>query len=222
MRTIDIWVDESGDFGKCDARSPYYITTFLLHDRANDITGVTDKLDKTLAPFGVTIVHAGPMIRREEEYEFIDIITRRRLFHRLFTFVRTAEITYHPFIVDKRHVTDDKALSDMMSKQIRAFLQSNLDFFLGYDRIVLHYDFGQAELTKILVSTFSDILNGVDVRKVLPADDRLFQATDLLCTLELLALKAESKVLSRSELTFFQSAGELRRTYLKPIYQKRI
>jgi len=29
----------------------------------------------------------------------------------------------------------------------------------------------------ILVNAFSDILNGVDVRKVLPADYRLFQAT---------------------------------------------
>jgi len=225
MSELLVTCDESGNFGRYTPRSPYYIATFLLHDQSgmdktNELAG---KLDAALAPFQLkNAVHTGPLIRREEEYKDIDVALRRQIFQRLFTFTRASKTTYHSFIADKRHVASQKELAEIISKQIRSFLLEHLAFFQGYDRIVLHYDFGQAELTKILVNSFSNILNGVNIRKVLPVDSRLFQATDLLCTLELLALKAESKTLTRSELNFFRSANDLARTYLKPIRQKRI
>jgi len=225
MSELLVTCDESGNFGRCNPRSLYYIATFLLHDQAstdktNELTG---KLDAALAPFQLrNAVHTGPLIRREEEYKELDVTLRRQIFQRMFTFARASKTTYHSFIADKRHVTGSKALADIISKQIRGFIFEHLAFFQGYDRVVLHYDFGQAELTKILVNAFTDVLNSVEVRKVLPADSRLFQATDLLCTLELLALKAEDKALSRSELNFFRSENDLIRTYIKPIQKKRI
>ena len=223
MRECSIFCDESGTFSKYTARAPYYIATFVLHDQAESIAEMIGKLDAALAPFQIRTrtVHAGPLIRREDEYEFTDIITRRKIFQRLFVFTRTCKIAYQPFIVDKRHVTDEKTLSDLLSSQIREFLLSNLAFFQGYDRIVLYYDYGQAELTKVLTETCGEILRGIEIRRVKPVDYKLFQAADMLCTLELLAQKAENKTLSHSEITFFKSAGELRRTYLKPIRQKR-
>ena len=223
MRECSIFCDESGDFGKFDPRSPYYIATFVLHDQVNSITDLLEKLDASLASFRMRgeTVHAGPLIRREDEYLNLDINTRRQLFHRLFTFARASKTAYHPFVVDKRHLTDEKSLSDSIAKQVRTFLLNNLAFFQEYDRIVLYYDFGQAELTKILVNAFGDILNHVTIRKMRPENYRVFQAADLLCTLELLALKAENKALSRSELSFFHSERALMRTYIKPIRQKR-
>ena len=223
MREYSIFCDESGTFSKYNARAPYYITTFVLHDQAESIAEMVEKLDTALASFQIRTrtVHAGPLIRREDEYEFTDIITRRKIFQRLFVFTRTCRIAYQPFIVDKRHITDEKTLSDLLSNQIRAFLLSNLAFFQGYDRIVLYYDYGQSELTKLLKDTCGEILSNLEIRKVRPVDYKLFQAADLLCTLELLAQKAENKALSRSELAFFHSERELRRTYLKPIQQKR-
>ena len=223
MREASIFCDESGTFSKYNARAPYYITTFVLHDQSESIAEMVEKLDTALASFQIRTrtVHAGPLIRREDEYEFTDIITRRKIFQRLFVFTRTCKIAYQSFIVDKRHITDEKTLSDLLSNQIRAFLLSNLAFFQGYDRIVLYYDYGQAELTKILKDTCGEILSNIEIRRVRPVDYRLFQAADLLCTLELLAQKAENKTLSRSELAFFHSERELRRTYLKPIQQKR-
>jgi hypothetical protein len=181
------------------------------------------KLDAALAPFQLqNAVHTGPLIRREEEYKDLDVSVRRQVFQRLFTFARASKTTYHSFVADKRHVTSSKELSDIISKQIRSFLLEHLAYFQSYDRVVLHYDFGQAELTKILVNAFTDILSGVEVCKVLPADFRLFQAADLLCTLELLAQKAENKSLTRSELNFFHSERDLTRTYIKPIRKKQI
>ena len=188
MREYSIFCDESGTFSKYNARSPYYIATFVLHDQSESISEMVEKLDAALAPFQIRTrtVHAGPLIRREDEYEFTDIITRRKIFQRLFVFTRTCKIAYQPFIVDKRHLTDIKTLSDLLSNQIRAFLLSNLSFFQSYDRVILYYDYGQAELTRILTDTCREILSNIEIRRVRPVDYRLFQAADLLCTLELL------------------------------------
>jgi hypothetical protein len=92
---------------------------------------------------------------------------------------------------------------------------------MGYDRIVCYYDYGQRELTQILVSVFNTVLNHVEFKKVAPVNYKLFQATDLLCTMELLSLKAEKKVLTKSELTFFSSSRDLEKSYLKAIHKKR-
>ena len=77
------------------------------------------------------------------------------------------------------------------------------------------------ELTKILVSVFNTIFSNVEFRKVVPADYKLFQAADLLCTLELLSKKAERKILSKSELLFFSTERKLYKSYLKAIFTKR-
>jgi hypothetical protein len=149
------------------------------------------------------------------------VIVRRQIFHRLFTFVRTCKVRYHPLIVDKRHVTNARTLSDMLTKQLTEFLLAHLSYFHSFDKVILYYDFGQPELARILVTVFGKVLNRVEFRKVVPADYRLFQAADMLCTLELLALKAENKMLSRSETAFFSSPQDLKKIYIKPIRQKR-
>jgi len=76
------------------------------------------------------------------------------------------------------------------------------------------------ELANILVSIFNTVLHNVEFKKVVPANYKLFQATDMICTLELLALKAERKILSKSELAFFMSERDLRKMYLRAIQKK--
>lgn len=56
---------------------------------------------------------------------------------------------------------------------------------------------------KILTSVFSILFSNVEFRRVKPADYKLFQVADLLCTWELLALKAEKNQFTESEKAFF-------------------
>ena len=37
MSSLSIFVDESGDFGPYDSKSPYYIVTMIFHDQSKDI-----------------------------------------------------------------------------------------------------------------------------------------------------------------------------------------
>lgn len=38
MKELSIFVDESGDFGEYNHRTPYYIISMVLHDQDVDIT----------------------------------------------------------------------------------------------------------------------------------------------------------------------------------------
>ncbi|MDR1320843.1 MAG: hypothetical protein LBK56_05385 [Gracilibacteraceae bacterium] len=62
----------------------------------------------------------------------------------------------------------------------------------------------------------------VSFRRVKPSDYKLFQLADMFCTFELIALKFENSVASRSELDFFHSARDFKRNYLKEIRRKRL
>ena len=64
--------------------------------------------------------------------------------------------------------------------------------FSHFDSVVIYYDNGQTELTKVITSVFSSLLSNVDVRKVKQIDYLLLQVADLACTMELLAEKLET------------------------------
>ena len=104
-----------------------------------------------------------------------------------------------------------------MSKQLAVFIRDNLEFFYSYDVVKIYYDNGQVELTRILSSVFNAFLENVEFRKVTPADYRLFQVADLICTLKLEELKAEAHMLSKSEKFFFEDERTLKKNYLKPL-----
>ena len=107
-----------------------------------------------------------------------------------------------------------------MARDISLFIRENLTYFQCFDKIILYYDNGQHELNRILNTVLATELADYDVRKVLPCDYKLFQVADLICTLELLRLKAETGNLTRSETLIFHSKKELKKDFLKKLRTK--
>ena len=93
-------------------------------------------------------------------------------------------------------------------------------YFQNFNNIILYYDNGQHELNRILNTVFATQLVDYDVRKVIPNEYRLFQAADLICTLELLRVKTEHQDLSNSEKRIFHSKRDLKKDFLKGIKKK--
>ena len=79
-KTLSIFVDESGNFGYPDKVSRYYVIGLVLHDQDALIQTAVDDLDLALRDMQIShhCFHAGPMIRREKGYEFMDAVFRRR------------------------------------------------------------------------------------------------------------------------------------------------
>ena len=223
MKELSIFVDESGDFGEYSHHSPYYIVTMVFHNQDDDITEDIRKFDNELLLLGFNpkhCVHNGPIIRREAPYEHLDIKERRRIFNKMVAFTRQLKISFKCFHIEKKHITDTIEASGKLSKQLASFIRENYDAFLTYDKIKVYYDNGQIELTRILSSVLNALLPEVEFRKVLPSEYRLFQVADLICTLELIHLKMESKTLSKHELAFWGKESDFKKNYLKHLSKK--
>lgn len=165
-------------------------------------------------------VHSALLIRREKDYAYMDLLSRRKLFRYLLTFMRLCDISYQPFVFKKREFADHDSLVSRMSKEIGSFVRDNLGFFQSFDEIIVYYGGGQKEITNIINAVFNVLLDA-EIRRVTPSDYRLFQAADMACILELLDLKYQSSTLSVSEKEFFRGEHNLHKNNLKTAYAKR-
>ena len=47
-KEFDLYIDESGDFGKFEKHCPFYLVTMVLHDQSYDISDFVVKFDEHL------------------------------------------------------------------------------------------------------------------------------------------------------------------------------
>ncbi len=223
-RRLSIFIDESGDFGEYAAHSPYYLVTMVLHDQKVNIADRISAFYEHLKNKGYEkhAIHAGPLIRRESIYSNDLMEDRKRLFNALFHFVRGLDLHYNFILIKKSECSDVIHLTSKVSKAIADSLRRNRTYWEQFEEIVIYYDNGQIELTKILTSVFNTLFSNVEFRKVQPKDYILFQVADLICTLELVAKKFEEKTPSKWEIEFFGSERTFKKDYLKSILKKKI
>jgi hypothetical protein len=221
-KTLSVFIDESGDFGPYEAHAPYYLVAMVLHNQNIDISENINSFDAHLQNLGYPqhAVHTGPLIRRESVYSNDLVEDRKRLFNSLFNFTRKLDINYACAKIKKSECPDVISLTAKLSKEIAEILRAKESYLNDFNHVIVYYDNGQIELTKVLTSVFNTLYAHVDFRKVQPVDYKLFQVADLVCTMELLAEKADTNSLSHSELDFFNNSRDFKKNYLKHIRKK--
>lgn len=195
----------------------------ILHDQSVDILSQIQKLNDALKNMGYgneQAIHTEPLIRREEPYQYFQPNERRAIFSKLFYFTLGCDIRYKSFVYKKAEYENIFKLEGRMARDLSRFIEDNLAYFQSFNRVILYYDNGQHQLNRILNMVFATQLVDYDVRKVAPNEYRLFQAADLICTLELLRVKTEHQELSNSEQRIFHSKRDLKKDFLKGIKKK--
>ncbi len=99
MKELSIFIDESGDFGEYDRRSPYYIITMVFHNQKENVQPAISKLHQELSYLNLEnlCIHTGPIIRKEEVYANMSVDERRRIFNKMVAFIRQINIHYKCF-----------------------------------------------------------------------------------------------------------------------------
>lgn len=219
---LSVFIDESGDFGPYEVHSPYYLVSMILHNQSTNISEDIKHFDSYLSNFGYLnhAIHTGPLIRREAIYSNISVEERKHLFNALFNFSRKINFQYYCIKIKKRECPDIISMTSKISKVLTDALHSKSAFWNSFNKVIIYYDNGQIELTKILTSVFNTLYTHVEFRKVKPVDYKLFQIADLICTLELLAEKAENNSFTRSETEFFDNVRAFKKNYLKSLRKK--
>ena len=222
MKELSIFVDESGDFGPFSKHSPYYVITLVFHDQAADISEQIKRLDLEIEKYNLHrhAIHTEPLIRREEDYAELSPNERRAIFVKLFYFAMKCDISYKSFVFYKKDYQDVFRLEAAMARELSQFIRNNIDFFQDFERVVLYYDNGQHELSRILNTVLATELSSYEMKRVIPSDYRLFQVADLFCTLELVKEKLTHTTMNRSEELLFHSKRDFKKDFLSGIKKK--
>ena len=224
MKELSIFVDESGNFGTYDYHSPMYIFSLVCHNQSDDISDLIDSLNRELKyiNYGSTYFHAGPIIRKENEFKNLNILTRRRIFNKMSFFANHVDFKYASVMVDKKHIDDELYLIGELSKQLGKIIRSNYSYFQSFDRVKVYYDNGQKQLSRLLIVVLSSLLENPNFKIVKPQEYNLFQVADFVSTIELTNFKFKVKNVSTSEKYFFGEYRSFYRNYYKPILKKKI
>ena len=201
---IEIFIDESGDFGQFDARCPYYIVTMVFHETTCLLFSHISELEYRLSLIGLEehCIHSSPAVRGEHEYHGIDLATRRKMMSCFSAFVRKSGLSHKCFFVEKRP-------SDTAANEERLML---------YSQMSVSYDKGQRPLLQLITEIFAERFHDVRIIKTLPVFSRIFQMADYVCTMNRLAFKLRHDgCLSKSETRFFGNIGNFRKKWLRPL-----
>lgn len=222
MKTLSIFVDESGTINVNAKHIPYYIISVILHNQNDDIAPEILKLNNELSKYGLSsnLVHTEPLIRNEDIYNGMSPKDRRGILSKFNFFIKHTNIKYKSFVYEKNKYSDDYKLDSAIAKDISEFFDRNSMFFKSFDKIILYYDYGQIELSKILNHMMALHFTNYEIKKILPQDYKLFQAADFACAIELIAKKIESKPLTKSETLIFNSKNSFKKDFLKELRKK--
>ena len=223
-KVLSVFIDESGDFGAYEHHAPYYLVAMVLHEQSVNIAADIQGMDERMRNLGYDhhAIHTGPLIRRESVYANDTMEARKHLFNILYYFSRKLRFNYICAKIKKSECPDEIAMTAKLSKAIAEEIRSNANFWEDFDRIIVYYDNGQIELTKILTSVFSTLYTHVEFRRVEPVNYKLFQVADLVCTMELLLEKAEVNGFSKSELEFFGGIRDFKKGYSRGFQKKKL
>ena len=224
MEELSIFVDESGDAGET---SRFYLITLVFHEQHKRIEDIVTPYSRALKEKGLPDIpmHLGPLLQGHDEYEYMDVGTRKGLLYSFTVLIQHLPFSYVTFAYKKAEFRNESAnLLSRMKRDLVLALFDGLEYFQGFETVKIYYDNGQEIVTKALHDAIEYALarNAIVYRDATPSDYRFFQVADYLCTLELTALKYQRKTESTTDKRFFGEWGSFKKNYLKKIRKKRL
>ena len=221
MRRLNIFVDETGEFGFGKGASELYGVSFTFHEQNDDIIPELSNLNERLNRIGYTkMIHMADLIMRRGDYSNFDIKKRKSIFNAIYQFSRKIPVKYHTIITDKKYADSSRVLRQQVSSEINKMIKEHEDYLSRFDKIVIYYDNGQETLGIILDSIFSRY-DGFEHRVDFDHEEkRLFQVSDMLTYIDKYDYKYKNKMSFTKSEKYFFSVEEIRRI-LKELNKKR-
>ena len=156
MERLNIFVDETGEFGFGIGASELYGVSFTFHEQNDNITPELNKLNDRLNKIGYTnMIHMADLIMKRNDYSKIPINKRKSIFNSIYQFSRRIPVKYKTIIIDKKYTDNGRILRQKLSLEINNMVKEHEKYFNKFDKIVMYYDNGQEVLGTILDAIFS-------------------------------------------------------------------
>ena len=225
--TLSVFVDESGNLPIATDASRFYIVSLVVHNQHEAIENPVRELGEVFLRMGLPNLcfHAGPLIRREDGYEYMGWEMRNRIFAAMMAFARKVPFCYRSICVDKKFVSSEKQIIAQLQSGFIEFLEDIRSTVASESTIKVYYDCGQTVVTNLIHETMSAQYGDgwVFAQDVRPDKYRLFQMADLVSFISLIEQKQKlGSGLTKSEEKFFGGARNFRRNVLKPMLRKKL
>ena len=221
MKILNIYVDETGEFGFNDKSAKLYGISFTFYEQNYDISNEVNNLNARLKKLGYTgMIHMADLIMRRGDYVNFDINVRKSIFIAIYQFTKKSPIKIHSIIVNKKYTDNKKVLKQKLLLEINKMLIAKETYFKKFTKINLYYDNGQEILGTILDSAFLKFSSFDHIVKFDHVKERLFQVSDMLTYIDKYDYKYKNKMpITKIERYFFMH--EEIRKILKEIDKKR-
>ena len=221
MKRLNIFVDETGDFGYGKKASRLYGVSFTFHEQENDIELELNKLNERLKRIGYSgMIHMADLIMKRGDYKEFDIKKRKSIFNAFYQFAKRVPIQYTSLFIDKKYADDRRILKKQLIQKIYNMISKHEDYFKKFDKIVMYYDNGQGTLCTILENAFLQLENFKHCVNFNHEEKRLFQISDMLTYIDKYDYKYKNKIEFTHGEKYFFSFEEIRKT-LKELDVKR-
>lgn len=222
MKRLNIFVDETGEFGFGKGASKLYGVSFTFHEQDDNIMEELSKLNERLAKIGYTnMIHMADLIMKRGEYQEFEIKKRKSIFNSIYQFSRRIPVKYKTIIINKKYTDNSRILKQQLSSQINKMIKEHEDYFYKFDKIVMYYDNGQEILGTILDSIFLRFENFEHKIDFNHKEKRLFQVSDMLTYIDKYDYKYKNKMSFTKAEDYFFSTEEIRKI-LKELSKKRL
>lgn len=204
-RRLNIFIDESGDFGFTAGSSELYTVSFTIHESDNSIINDLEYLNNRLKKIDYDgMIHLADLIARRGDYAHFDFKQRQNIFWSIFFFSKRVKVKIHTIIVDKRFKNNKTQLNRELAGEMNNFFNSISGYMNEFEKVVVYYDNGQDALGAIIDTL---LLNKTNVEHRIEFDHkekRLFQVSDMLTFVDKIVYKHQNNMpMTKAEKYFF-------------------
>ena len=189
-RRLNIFIDESGDFGFVDGSSDLYGVSFTIHESDDSIVNDLEYLNNRLKKANYDgMIHLADLVAKRGDYSYLKLEQRKNIFWAIFYFSKRVKVKIHTIIIDKRFKNSKTQLNRELAIEINKFFESISDYMNQFEKVVVYYDNGQEALGAI-IDTLLITKNNVEHRIEFDhKEKRLFQVSDMLTFIDKILYK---------------------------------
>lgn len=203
---MNIFIDESGDFGFTSGSSELYGVSFTIHDSNDSIVDELAYLKNRLTKANYDgMIHLADLVAKRGEYFQFKLEQRKDIFWAIFNFSKRVKVKIHTIIVDKRFKNSKAQLNRELATEINKLFNLLNSYMNEFEKVVVYYDNGQEALGAIIDALLIN-KNNVEHRiNFNHKEKRLFQVSDMLTFIDKIDYKYHHKIpITKAERYFFK------------------
>ena len=119
MKRLNIFVDETGEFGFGKSASKLYGVSFIFHEQDNNIKNEISNLNDRLNRIGYSnMIHTADLIMKRGDCSNLSIEKRKSIFYAFYEFSKRISVKYYSVFIDKKYASNSLILKHLLLSEI--------------------------------------------------------------------------------------------------------